>query len=276
MVKKIITLFVLMILVLVCCCITYNNSNGVAEIYTYKGNTSAEGIEIDEIIALESNRFDLSYFDIIKNKLIEKHFSGIDIEIVGVDDDILTINLIDKEKYVVEYVNMGSSGSKICSDILKYSFLQPECNVKNWVKGLKILVNGEADLEGDHFNFSGVYNRKSTNKTMATIKDYGYVDNPTGYIDEYSVNSYGQKFVISPVDENIEIIISEAIFSGYGFYEGKELYRTNNPLLFTMELPEGMPYVVVKLKNGDRTSTWLPTYNGKDGTLIVPTEYKVI
>lgn len=276
MVKKIITLLVLVIFVWVCFYITDNNSNSVVEIYTYKGNTSAEGIEIDEVIVLENNKFDISQLSLIKDKLIEKQFSGIDIEIVGIRDDILTINLLDKEKYVVEYVNMGSSGSKICSDILTYSFLQHESNMKNWVNGLKILVNGEADIEGEHFNFIGVYGRNQSDKTMATIKDYGYTEDPIGFVEQYSVNSYGQKFVISPVNENVEIIISEAVFSGYGFYEGKELYRTNKSLLFTMELPEGMPYVTVKLKNGDRTSTWLPTYNGKDGTLIVPSEYKVI
>jgi len=279
MVRKIIviTLFVVVILVGVFFYISDNNGTVyIPEVYTYKGNTSAEGIEIDEVIVLENNKFDISQLDIIKNKLIENHFPGIDIEIVGIKNDVLTINLIDKEKYVIEYVNMGSSGSKICSDILTYSFLQPESNVKNWVKGLKILVNGEADVEGDHFNFIGIYDRKPKDKTLATIKDWGYENNPTEYTDEYNVNLYGQKFVINPVDENVEIIISEAVFSGYGFYEGKELYRTNKPLLFTMELPEGMPYVVVKLKNGDRTSTWLPAYNGKDGTLIVPVEFEVI
>ena len=277
MVKKIITLLVLVILAGSFFYIKSSNSTiDILEVYTYKGNTSAEGIEIDEVIELENNKFDISQLSLIKDKLIEKQFSGIDIEIVGIRDDILTINLLDKEKYVVEYVNMGSSGSKICSDILTYSFLQHESNMKNWVNGLKILVNGEADVEGDHFNFIGVYSRNQSDKTMATIKDYGYTEDPIGFVEQYSVNSYGQKFVISPVNENVEIIISEAVFSGYGFYEGKELYRTNKPLLFIMELPEGMPYIIVKLKNGDRTSTWLPTYNGKDGTLIVPAEFKII
>ena len=200
MIKKI--LIILFIILSLTGLFLINIKNSEApEIYTYKGNSNAEGIEIDEVIELEENSFDLSLLEIIKNKLIEKHFPGIAIEIIGIENDILTINLIDKEKYVVEYVNMGSSGSKICSDILKYTFLQPESNVKNWVNNLKILVNGEADVEGDHFNFIGIYNRKQTTKTMATIKDYGYQEKPTVYIEEYSVNSYGQKFVISPVDE---------------------------------------------------------------------------
>ena len=74
----------------------------------------------------------------------------------------------------------------------------------------------------------------------------------------------------------MEIIISEAVFSDYGFYEGKELYRTNKSLLLNIELHEGIPHIIVKLKKGDRTSKWLPTYNGKDGTLVVPEEYDVV
>jgi hypothetical protein len=275
MVKKI-TVITILSLVICIGAFMYIRGDVIGEVYTYKGNSNADGIEIDEVIVLEKNIFDISQLDIIKNKLIEKQFSGIDIEITGIEKDILTINLIDKEKYVVEYVNMGSSGSKICSDILQYSFLQPESDIKNWPKGLKILVNGESDVESDHFNFSGIYSRKVKSKTLATIKDYGYQDSPAGYSKEYIVNSYGQKFVINPIDDTTEIIISEAVFSEYGFYEGKELYRTNESLLFVMELPEGIPYIIVKLQKGDRTSTWLPTYNGKDGTLVVPAEYEII
>jgi hypothetical protein len=275
MAKKI-TIIVLVILIILTGVFFRMSGNAIGKVYTYKGNSNADGIEIDEVIVLEKNIFDISQLDIIKNKLIEKQFSGIDIEITGIEKDILTINLIDKEKYVVEYVNMGSSGSKICSDILQYSFLQPESDIKNWPKGLKILVNGESDVESDHFNFIGIYNRETKSKTLATIKDYGYQDSLTGYEEEYTVNPYGQKFVITPIDDATEIIISEAVFSDYGFYEGEELYRTNKSLLFVMELPEGIPYVIVKLQKGDRTSTWLPTYNGKDGTLVVPTEYEII
>jgi hypothetical protein len=275
-VTKKITIIVLIVLIILVGAFFRISGNAIGNMYTYKGNSNADGIEIDEVIVLEKNIFDISQLDIIKNKLIEKQFSGIDIEITGIEKDILTINLIDKEKYVVEYVNMGSSGSKICSDILQYSFLQPESDIKNWPKGLKILVNGESDVESDHFNFIGIYNREIKSKTLATIKDYGYQDSLTGYEEEYTVNPYGQKFVISPIDDATEIIISEAVFSDYGFYEGEELYRTNKSLLFVMELPEGIPYVIVKLQKGDRTSTWLPTYNGKDGTLVVPTEYEII
>lgn len=276
--KKIIFIILLAILILVF--FDYSIKNMVvqesSEIYTYKGNANADGIEIDEVIKLENNKFNMNCLTEIINRLVKKQFLGIDIEIVEIKNNLLTINLKDKEKYVVEYVNMGSSGSKICSDILIYSLLQPESNIKNWVNGLKILINGEADVEGDHFNFVGIYDRKQTEKIMATIKDYGYEDTPVNYDDKYIVNLSGQKFVITPANENVEIIISEVIFSEYGFYEGKELYRTNKSLMFAMELSEGIPYISVKLKNGDRTSTWLPTYNGKDSTLIVPAEFKII
>ena len=122
MAKKI-TIIVLVILIILTGVFFRMSGNAIGNMYTYKGNSNADGIEIDEVIVLEKNIFDISQLDIIKNKLIEKQFSGIDIEITGIEKDILTINLIDKEKYVVEYVNMGSSGSKICSDILQYSFL---------------------------------------------------------------------------------------------------------------------------------------------------------
>lgn len=277
--KKIVIAGICLIAAVMCLLLIENSltrdkeKDQVSEAYIYKGNTNADGIEIDKVLTLYGNKNILENLGFIKKELENGPFKGIQIDLVGIKDGILTVNLIDGEKKVTEYLDSGSAGGKMALDVLTYSLLQPESEIEDWITGLKILLNGEENAEGSHFNLEGVFNRdRKYDKTLVYITDYGYEGALGDYDEEVIINNNSQRFILEPAKDTT-LIVSEGEYTENGFVETKELLTTDKKLLFETELPEGGPNTSIKAVRGDRTSTWTPFFNGKDGTLIVPEEF---
>ena len=274
-------IYFLIILLLVCvtACkkvdienINDNSSHGVY-IYTYKGEINAEGIEIDKAIEIDENKPILENIELIKNQIKEDYFTEANIDIISINEDaLLTVNLLDGTRAITEYLDMGTSGSKISLDILKYSFLQNESEIEPWISEVKFLVNGEENVEGNHFNLNGTFKRNKVDKILGNIKTYGYTNVMDNYDDEYVYSENGEKFGITFNDAETQIIINELIYQNGELSLGNELYRGNKSLLLTMDLSESIPSICIRLKKGDKVGTWLPSYNEKSRELVLPYE----
>ena len=68
---------------------------------------------------------------------------------------IAVINMIDKEKFAMNYFFQGSAGAQTTFYMLVATFTQPQLAV-SLVDGLIILYNGKLLSEMDHINLSGI------------------------------------------------------------------------------------------------------------------------
>ncbi|MDF2593889.1 MAG: putative lipoprotein [Clostridia bacterium] len=97
---------------------------------------------------------------LIADQLSEAQFDGLPIEIQKIEDidgkKIGIINLQEKEKSSegdktwMNYLNAGSTGSAITLIALEESFLQKDLE-GDWIDGIKIIHEGQAIEEMDHF-----------------------------------------------------------------------------------------------------------------------------
>ncbi|MDF2612948.1 MAG: hypothetical protein K0S71_734 [Clostridia bacterium] len=124
-----------------------------ADIDTYDIKES-ESIEITEDLSIEKQ------LTLIANELSQTQFDNLPIELKGIEEidgqKIAVINLREKgqlndqDKNWMQYLNGGSTGSRITLITLEESFLQRDL-AGEWVDGIKIIYEGENIEEMDHF-----------------------------------------------------------------------------------------------------------------------------
>lgn len=137
------------------------------ELYIYDGDKEGEDLVVGKIISVYARLSTEEKIEKIINEL-KKKFNDIDLEINGykniANKKVLILNLKDKNEPVEIYLNEGSTGSRINLGIIVNSILQNEKNIKNWIDGVKILVNGEENVEGEHVTLAGVFYKSEDNK----------------------------------------------------------------------------------------------------------------
>ena len=130
------------------------------ELYIYEGDEYGEDLEVGKYLKVESKLSTEEKIEIIVEELQER-FSDIEIEIKGyrnvVNKKVLILDLKDRERPVGSYLNAGSTGSRINLGIIVNSVLQNEKNIDNWIDGLKIMVNGEENIEGEHITLAEIF-----------------------------------------------------------------------------------------------------------------------
>ncbi|MBP5426899.1 MAG: hypothetical protein J6Y29_03270 [Clostridiales bacterium] len=138
------------------------------ELCIYAGDTEGESLIVDKVIKVEGGKTTEDKVEVVISSLQDK-FSDIELEVVNYENvmgkKVLVLDLKDKDKPVSSYLNAGSTGSRINLGIIVNSLLQNEKNMSNWIDGVKILVNGEASVEGEHVDLSEIF-YKSKNKNI--------------------------------------------------------------------------------------------------------------
>ena len=138
------------------------------EVYIYDGDQCGENLEAEKVINLESRlKIEDKIYKIVQE--LKEKFSDIEIEIIGYKNignkKILILDLRDKNKSVGSYLNAGSTGSRINLGIIVNSLLRNEKDIHNWIDGVKILVNGEENVEGEHISLAEIF-YKTTDNTI--------------------------------------------------------------------------------------------------------------
>ena len=140
----------------------------VEEVYIYDGDENGERLEVKKVVKIEGGKTTEEKLQTIVNEL-QKKFEDIELCIKGYENvngkRILIIDLKDRYKSVDSYLNSGSAGSRMYLGIIVNTLLQNEKSVSNWIDGVKILVNGEENVEGEHISLEGIF-YKSKNKTI--------------------------------------------------------------------------------------------------------------
>lgn len=111
-------------------------------------------IQVDESLSIEKK------LTLIANELSKTQFENLPIEVQGIEEidgkKIAIINLLEKEqsdeqgKNWIQYLNAGSTGSRMTLIVFEESFLQKDL-AQEWIDGIKIIHEGENIEEMDHF-----------------------------------------------------------------------------------------------------------------------------
>lgn len=140
----------------------------VEEVYIYDGDENGENLEVKKVVKIEGGKTTQEKIERIVNEL-QKRFEDIELQIKDYENvngkRVLVIDLKDRYKSVDSYLDSGSAGSRIYLGIIVNTLLQNEKSMSNWIDGVKILVNGEENVESGHISLEGIF-YKSKNKTI--------------------------------------------------------------------------------------------------------------
>lgn len=129
----------------------------------YKGDSKGENLEVKKCVKIEGGKATEDKIDLVVEEL-QKDFLDIKLKVVGYDNvsgkKILILDLEDKDVSVDNYLDAGSTGSRINLGILVNSLLQNGKRVSNWIDGVKILVNGEEGIETSHVSLEEIFYRE--------------------------------------------------------------------------------------------------------------------